>query len=101
MNVLLTILLGYAVLFFLLAREGVEVRENLQAFGFMMPAIDWVIGMVNRFFGTEFSDEAWIPVWAVLFFAWTLVAIWFLIGAYWQRRKQAQLWRQILRSEGL
>ena len=98
-ELLTTILLGYAVLFYLLSREGVEVRETLQGFGLMPPIIIWGVDLVNWLFGTEFSQEAWVYVWAGLFLAWTLVAIWFLIGEYWKRRKRNEMWRRIMNGE--
>jgi len=96
---LTTILLGYAVLFYLLSREGVEVWENLQGFGLMPPVIIWGVELVNWLFGAEFSQGAWVYIWAGIFLAWTLVAVWFLIDAYWKRRKQNQIWRCVLNSD--
>ena len=96
---LTTVLLGNVVLFYLLSREGVEVRENLEGFGLMPPAIIWGVEIVNWLFGTEFSQDAWVIVWAGLFFAWTLVAIWFLIDEYWKRHKKNKMWHRLLNGE--
>jgi hypothetical protein len=99
MIVVLTILLGYAVLFYLLSREGIEVWENLQGLVLMSPIIVWVIQLVNWLFGTELGQDAWFFTWLGLFLAWTLVCIWFLIYEYWKRRKRARLWQKLMNSE--
>ena len=99
MEVVITILLGYAVLFYLLSREGFEVGENLQGFGLMPPIIIWAVELVNWLFGTEFAQDAWIYVWIGIFLAWTLVAIWFLIEEYWKRRQRSEMWQRLLNGE--
>ena len=99
MEVVIAILLGYAVLFYLLSREGVEVRENLQGFGLMPPIIIWAVELVNWLFGTEFGRDAWVYVWIGLFVVWTLVAIWFLIDEYWKRRLRNDMWQSILNGD--
>jgi len=98
MKILLIILLGYAVFFYLLSREGIEVRENLLGFVLLAPLITWIIALVNWLFGTEFGEEVVFFIWLGLFLAWTLVGIWFLIDKYWKRRIRNKSWRRILKG---
>ena len=99
MKILLIILLGYAVFFYLLSHEGIAVWENLLGFILLAPIITWIIALVNGLFGTELGEEVGFFIWLGLFLAWTLVGIWFLIDEYWKRRIRNKSWRRILTGE--
>jgi len=99
MKVVLAILLGYAVLFYLLSREDFEVGETIHAF---IEAIPWLfLGVqgVNWLFGIDFSDDAFIYVWAGLVSVWTVAAVSFLVEQYWKRRQRNEMWRRILEGD--
>ena len=103
MEAVITILLGYAVLFYLLSREGFEVGETIHAFFEFIPWLFLGIQGVNWLFGTDFSDDAFIYVWAGLVSVWTgLVSVWtvaavsFLVEQYWKRRQRNEMWRRTL-----
>jgi hypothetical protein len=101
MKILLLILFGYAILFYLLKKTGIddEPGETLMMFGELAPFLILGVEFVNWVFGTDFSSDAWAFIWLGLFAIWTALAIWALIDEPRQRRKQEEKLRRILSGE--
>ena len=101
MEIMLLIIIGYAVLFWLLKHTGLDDSPG-ETFAFFLELVPWLflaVKLVNWLFGTNFSDEAWVYVWAFLVGAWTLVAIWCLIDEPRKQRKREERIRRILSGE--
>jgi hypothetical protein len=101
MKILLLTLLGYAILFYMLKRTGIddEPGETLLVFGELAPFLILGVQLANWLFGANFSDEAWVFIWIGLYILWTLLAIFALIYEPWKRRKRAREVRRMLYGE--
>ena len=99
MNIVFAILLGYAILFFLLSREGFDVGDTIHGLAELIPLLFLGVVLVNFLFGTDFDENTVFHVWFGLVGLWTLVAIWFLIDEPRKRRLQDERLKRLLSGE--